>query len=262
MAALVLRRRSVISCEHNDGVTTIWLARPERRNALTAAMIAELCRYLCLARDDADCFCVVIKGTGGTFCSGRDLGELPARDLGSILAYDESYTSIFTHLADLGKPSIAVVEGYAVAGGFSLAMGCDFVVAAETAIFGALEMQHDFPAAINTVLLSRLCPSRVALEWLMLGERIPAARLYELGMINRLAIDADALRAAEHELTSKLRRRDSAGIRLAREALRTVSDMPLNEALRYGKTLNALLLASGRIGMAASNLKKRSDRGG
>lgn len=256
MAVRSPRRRDVIRREHSEGVTTLCLDRAERRNALTGAMIAELREQLDEARADADCFCVVITGSGGNFCSGRDLGELPAADLTSVLAYDESYTAVFTTLAGLGKPSIAVVEGYAVAGGFSLAMGCDFVLATESAVFGALEMQRDFPAAINTALLSRLCPPRIALEWLMLGERIPAPRLYEVGLINRLAADADALQAARQALTASLRRRDPVAVRLARESLQAVSDMPLGEALRYGKTLNALLLSSGRIGMAADSLRK------
>lgn len=174
-----------------------------------------------------------------------------------MLAYDEAYANIFTLLQTLDKPSIAAVDGYAVAGGFTVAMGCDFVIATEAARFGAMELKNGFPAAMNTALLSHLGPPRLMLEWLLTGDVIPARRLYEQGLVNRLVSDAAELVEVTRELSGKLAQIDPLAIRLGREAFKVACEMPLNGALAYGKNLNALLLASGRIGEAARSFEAR-----
>lgn len=250
----------MISCENADGVTTIRLERPQRRNALSTEMIAQVGAALAEARADADCRCVVITGSDGHFCAGRELGAPLEPGLAAVLAYDEAYSAIFTSLQELTKPSVAAVDGYAVAGGFTLAMGCDFVLATEAARFGAMEMKNGFPAAVNTALLSHLCPPRLALEWLTTGDAVPARLLYEQGLINRLLSDAAALAQATQEFTSLLVERDPVAIRLAREAFKAAREMPLPEALAYGKNLNALLLASGRIEEATKLFEARQQQ--
>lgn len=255
----------MIDCETSGGITTIRLQRPERKNALSANMIAQIGDALAQARTDDNCRCVILTGSKGNFCAGRELGSLPEPGLASTLDYDEAYTAIFRNLQELSKPSVAIVEGYAVAGGFTLAMGCDFVLAAEDARFGALEMKNGFPAAINTALLSQLCPPRLALEWLVSGELIPARRLYEQGLINRLAANSAALSEMAGNFIRMLLEREPLATRLAMEAFKSARAMPLSDALAYGKNLNALLLASGRIGEAvrtfeAQQRKKKDQR--
>lgn len=256
----------MIEYETGDGIATIRLARPERRNALSVEMIAGIGDALARAYDDPACRCVIVTGSGGHFCSGRELGVPLDATLPSVLAYDDAYGAIFSRLQALQKPSIAAVDGYAVAGGFTLAMGCDFVVATESARFGAMEMQNGFPAAMNTALLAHLGPPRVVLEWLLTGESIAAQRLGELGLVNRIVTDAGALMAAARELAAALAARDVDALRLGREAFMAARQMPLAAALNYGKNLNALLLASGRIGEAVqafeARQRERRNRGG
>ena len=247
----------MIRQETSAGVITIRLERSERKNALSAEMITDIGAALKKAKEDPACRCVVITGSGGNFCAGRELGAPREPGLAATLAYDEAYSAIFRHLQELAKPSVAVVEGYAVAGGFTLAMGCDFVLATEDARFGAMEMKNGFPAAVNTALLSQLCPPRLALEWLTSGDVIPASRLYQHGLINRLLPDASALAQSAQEFTSILVERDPLAVKLAREAFKAAREMPLPEALSYGKNLNALLLASGRIEEAARAFEAR-----
>lgn len=247
----------MIQYETTDGVTTIRLERPERRNSLSPDMITRIGAALVEARENADSRCVVVMGSGGHFCAGRELGSHLAPGLAAVLDYDEAYSDIFRHLQDLGKPSVALVDGYAVAGGFTLAMGCDFVLATENAKFGAMEMKNGFPAAVNTALLSHLCPPRMALEWLISGETVPARRLYDMGLVNRLLPDAKALTEAAREFTSMLVERDPLAVRLARETFKAAREMSLPQALNYGKNLNALLLASGRIDEAAKLFEAR-----
>lgn len=243
----------MIRIEKADACTTLRLDRPEKRNALSWEMVDALVEALRQADADADCRCVVIKGAGGTFCAGRDLGAGKGRkgDLEEVLGDDDAYQGVFETLRRLSKPSVAVVQGPAVAGGFTLAMGCDFVLAERAAKFGALEMRGGFPAAINTAILSHLVSSRQALELLLSAETFPAERLYGMGLVNRLAEDADDLARVEREFVAGLVALEPVAVRLTKETLRAATAMPLGEALVVGKQLNALLMASGRIDQAA-----------
>ncbi len=250
----------MIRVENAGMVRQLILDRPQRRNALTVEMIDSPAAAIAAAGAAYDCRCVVIKGAGEHFCSGRDLAPGRARDLVSTLEYDDAYARIFERLHALGKPSVAVVRGFAVAGGFTLAMACDFVLAEEGAKFGAVEMKNGFPAAVNTAVLSHLVGARRALELLLLGEMVPAAELHAMGLVNRLARDADALAATEAELTAKLAGLDPAAVRLTKETHRACVNMPLADALTMGKQLNALLLASGRIDEAAASFAARRKR--
>jgi len=232
-------------------VCEIVLDRPQQRNALSAEMIGSLAAAVAAADAAADCRCVVIKSSSEHFCAGRELAPDRERDLTSVLAYDDAYAAIFERLRVLNKPSLAVVRGYAVAGGFTLAMGCDFVIADESAKFGAVEMNNRFPAAINTALLSHLLGPRRALEILLLGEMTGARAMHDMGLVNRVAADAPALAQVESALLAQLTALDPAAVRLTKETHRAACNMPLADALVAGKQLNALLLASGRIDEAS-----------
>lgn len=243
----------MIRSEQSAGVTTLTLDRPARRNALDEAMIGALAGALEAADGNAACRCVVLKGAGGTFCSGRDLADAQGRrELDAVLAYDEAYARIFVRLAALAKPSVAVVQGHAVAGGFTLAMGCDFVLAEAGARFGALEMKRGFPAAVNCAVLAHKTLPRNALELLLSAGTHPARRLHEMGLVNRVAADAAELVRVEAEFVAGLAALDPLAVRLTKETLRAAAAMPYAEALTLGKQLNALLMASGRIAPAES----------
>jgi len=143
------------------------------------------------------------EGRGRQLLLGRDLGAASElRGLAPVLEYDEAYTRIFLLLAGLGKPSVAVVQGYAVAGGFTLAMGCDFVLAEAGAQFGALEMKRGFPAALNSAVLAHKTQPRNALELLLSAGMHGAQRLYEMGLVNRVAADASQLARIEAEFVA------------------------------------------------------------
>jgi enoyl-CoA hydratase/carnithine racemase len=241
----------VIRVQQHGAVCEIVLDRPQQRNALTVDMIVSLAAAVAAADVEADCRCVVIKSSNEHFCAGRELAPDRERDLTSVLAYDDAYAAIFERLRVLNKPSLAVVRGYAVAGGFTLAMGCDFVIADESAKFGAVEMNNRFPAAINTALLSHLLGPRRALEILLLGEMIGARAMHDMGLVNRVAAEALALAQMEAALLAQLTALDPAAVRLTKETHRAACNMPLADALVAGKQLNALLLASGRIDEAS-----------
>ena len=241
----------MIRVEHAGAVRHLILDRPQQRNGLDLEMIHALAAAIAECRTASECRCVVIEGAGDHFCSGRELAPGRARDLPAVLEYDQAYAAIFEQLHALTKPSVAVVRGFAVAGGFTLAMGCDFVLAESAARFGAVEMKNGFPAALNTVVLSRLVGARQALELLLFGEIVTARDLHAMGLVNRVADSAAELSAVAREFTDKLARLDPAAVSLTIETRRAAANMPFADALTMGKQLNALLLASGRIDEAS-----------
>lgn len=243
----------MIRVEVADHVTRVILNRPDKKNALNWDMIPLLADAIRDAESDANCRCLVITGEGDTFCAGRDLGAGKGRDgeLEDLLVDDDAYLAIFEALRTLSKPSVAVVRGHAVAGGFTLAMGCDFVIAERSARFGALEMRGGFPAAVNTAILSHLVGPRRALELLLSADTFSAEHLHGMGLVNRLADGPEALQEAADAMVQGLIELEPVAVRLTKETLRAVSTMPLGEALTVSKQLNTLLMASGRIDKAA-----------
>jgi len=247
----------MIKRSHQSHVTTLVVDRPEKRNALDWATIHELADGIDAAEADPDCRGLVITGRGEHFVAGRDLDEASADvTLDEALANDEVYTRIFTALRAMSKPSVAVVRGYAVAGGFTLAMGCDFVLAERSARFGALEMRGGFPAAVNTAILSHLLGPRQALELLLSADLFDADHLYRIGLVNQILDTPQELIEARDKLLAGLTALDPTAVKLTKETQRATAGMPMTDALVMAKHLNALLMTSGRINAGAEFFTK------
>ncbi|MEM7253242.1 MAG: enoyl-CoA hydratase/isomerase family protein [Pseudomonadota bacterium] len=248
----------MIEIERDGVVQLIWLNRPERRNAINREMIDGIRAGIDEASRDPNCRCVVIRGRGGTFSSGRDLGSTERPNgLPETLERDIAWTGIFEAMHGLEKPSVAIVEGYAVAGGFTLSMACDFVLASDDAYFGAFEMRNGFPAAINTPLLAKLGGPKRTLEWAMFGEPIAASALYAAGLINRL-MPNDELEATAAAFIGTLSALDPDAVALTKQLHRLSLESPHGHSLQAGKYVNALLAASGRISEAGSKYRKKN----
>ncbi len=249
----------MIKQSHENHVTTLVVNRPAKRNALNWATIRELADRIDAAETDPDCRCLVITGRGEHFAAGRDLDEASADvTLDEALAQDDVYTRIFVALRRMSKPSVAVVSGYAVAGGFTLAMGCDFVLADRSARFGALEMRGGFPAAVNTAILSHLLGPRQALELLLSASLFDADHLYRIGLINEIFDTPEELAEAKDSFVAGLTALDPTAVKLTKETQRATAGMPMPDALVMAKHLNALLMTSGRIKAGAEFF--RTDR--
>ena len=251
----------MVKTKKEGAVTVLALNRPDRRNAMNNETIKGLHEGITGAEADAGCHCLVIRGEGDHFCAGRDIsGKVSGKSLEEYLAFDDLYTGMFDALRRMTKPSVAVVRGYAVAGGFTLAMGCDFVLAEQGALFGALEMRGGFPAAVNTALLSHLAGPRLALEFLLSARTVPATRLFEAGLVNRLGTDPDDLEEIKREFIEGLLELEPVAVKLTKETHRATSAMPLGEALLAAKQLNALLAASGQIDKAVERFSESRKR--
>jgi enoyl-CoA hydratase len=178
--------------EVRDGVLIVTLNRPEAKNACNRA-VAEGVAAAMDRLDGEDGLRVgIITGAGGTFCSGMDLkgflrGELPSVKGRGFAGLTESPPQ---------KPLIAAVDGYALAGGFEVAISCDLIVANRNAKFGIPEAKRGLAAAAGgLVRLPRQIPPRLAMELALTGDFISAERAYEMGLINRIT-DGVALDAA------------------------------------------------------------------
>lgn len=243
------------------GVAAITIDRPQRRNALDSVTMDGISKGLTSLESKSDIRALVIRGSGTTFSSGRDLKEAGELTLDQALSQHGAWTDVFRILRRLPFPSVAAVEGFAVAGGFTLAMGCDFVIAERSAQFGAMEMKNGFPAAVCTPLLARLAAPRIGLELALFGELVSAERLFSVGLVNRLADGSDGLDAAVKDYVDRVIALDQSAIRQTLETYRAAETMPLDQSLTMGLHLNQLLDASGSFkrggaAFAANQAKK------
>ena len=176
--------------ERRDEILLVTINRPEQRNAVNAAVAQGIAAALEELDTDDGLRVGVLTGAGGTFCAGMDLkaflkGESPIVD-------GRGFGGLTTRPPR--KPLIGAVEGHAVAGGFELLLACDLVVAAGTARLGVPEVKRALVAGAGAaLLLARRIPMAVALELLLTGETIPAARAAELGLVNRVTAEGGAL---------------------------------------------------------------------
>ena len=248
----------MIRAEKEGGLTRLVIDRPERRNAFDIPTTLALAESLDAVARDRDCRVLVVKGEGEVFSAGRDLKAEAAGDASDEEGYekDEAWVRCFHTLHRLDIPSVAVVRGFAVAGGFTLAMGCDFILAERSARFGALEMRNGFPASVCTPILARLAGPRLGLELALFGDLVDAVRLYEMGLINLLAEDGDALVHAETEFVDRLLALDPRAVAFTRETFRAAENMPIDNALDMGKHLNQYLTASGWFAKGAQAFLK------
>ena len=178
----------------------LTLSNPEHRNALGPEIYAAGVEALNAAENNSEIRSVVITGEGNTFCAGADLLRLQANRQKPAEVQAQSIEALHSWVDSIRtfpKPVIAAVEGAAAGAGFSLALACDFVVAAENAVF---VMAHSTvglsPDGGGSWALARALPRTVVARLLMLGERIPAAQLHALGLVHGLVPVANALSAA------------------------------------------------------------------
>jgi len=185
-----------VQYEVADGVATIWLNRPEVKNCVNWGLLTQLGAALDRAEDDDDARVVVIRGRGNTFCAGADLNMLDSEFLGTTnnsVKIAQVSARTFDRAFNLGKPTIAVVEGYAVAGGFELMISCDFCIAADDAKIGDFHIRRAlFGGAGPIYRLPRYIGLRKTKELLFTGKLLSGKECEEWGLAN-VSAPADQL---------------------------------------------------------------------
>jgi enoyl-CoA hydratase/carnithine racemase len=248
-----------------DGVARIAINRPDRRNAMSWEVMRGLRRGLEAAGADAAVRAVVLAGEGDkAFCSGADLGAMSGGgEEGGFLAVHRArgeLASVFDALWSLGKPTVARVQGFAMAGGFGLALACDMVVASERARFGAPEINVGLWPYMITVPLARSMPPKKALELMLTGRVVDAEEADRLGFVTKV-VAHDRLDTEVDELASVLAAKSPAVMKLGRDAFYAVWDMAAAEALAH---LQAMLTITAQTEDAAEGmsafLEKRTPR--
>ncbi len=216
-------------------VGTVTLNRPDQRNPLSAAMIADLQTALAWCRDQPEVRVVVLTGAGEkAFCAGADLASFSAEVPELVRHHDRhGFVDLFLLMQDLGKPLVGRINGHALAGGFGLACACDLLVAVEGATFGTPEINVGVWPAMIQAVLARNLPRKVMLEMALLGERWTAAQLKAVGLVNRVVADHAALDQVTGEITAALAKKSPAVLRLGRDSFYRQQDMEFRAALEY-----------------------------
>lgn len=223
-----------------DGVATLTLNRPEKRNALNAALVEALTDAL---RDTAvrpDVRVVVVRGAGTDFCSGADLAELQRiADLGEDENLDDARRlgDLYLGLRQHPRPVVAVVQGRALAGGCGLATACDLVLARSDAWFGYPEVHLGFVPAMVMALLRRKVGEGRAFELAALGHRIPAAEAERLGLVNRV-LAADGFDEAVSAFVAEVASRPPSAVSLIKGLLYGLDDLSVADGVARGAEVN------------------------
>jgi enoyl-CoA hydratase/carnithine racemase len=225
---------AMVSYEVADGVATVTLNNPEKRNMLSGQMLTELVDAMRTARDSDDVRAVVLTGAGDkVFCAGADLGGFAA-DVPLVQKHFASdlFLEFFRLMPRLGKPSLCAANGHVLAGGMGLALSCDLVIAQEGATFGTPEINVGaFPYMIMAIIY-RNVPRKKVNEMMLLGERLSAEQAVEYGFANRV-VAADEFDDAVADWAGKLASKSPVLMRLGHDAMYRQQDMAVDDALEF-----------------------------
>jgi len=214
-------------------VCTVTLNRPEKRNALSAQLVNELIFALETARDDLNVRVVVLTGAGKAFCAGADLSQMSGGGgAESSIPWRGGFVELNLIFTQIGKPVIAKIRRYALAGGLALVCGSTFVIAEDTATFGAPEIDRGIFPMMVMASLFRTVSRRKGLEFILSGERISASDATDMGLITR-SVAAEELDQAVDALALKLASKPPAAMRLGLEAFHEQGELGFEEGLRY-----------------------------
>lgn len=217
-------------------IALVTIDRPEARNAVNGEVAAGLEAAIDETEADDDIHVVVLTGAGrDVFCAGADLKEILA-GRASLLRTERGGFAGFV-FRERSKPWIAAVNGKALAGGMELVLACELVVAVERASFGLPEVMRGLIAAAGGLYrLPRAIPPNVAMELILTAGELDAARAHQLGLVNRLIPDVDALRSAALELAAQVARNAPVAVRqslrVARAARGAMDEAALRELSR------------------------------
>jgi methylglutaconyl-CoA hydratase len=232
----------VLELAAQDRIATITLNRPDKRNAISFQLLDEFTRALDQI-EDSDAQIVILTGAGKAFCAGMDLDELKTLTGKSHEANVEDskrMASIFRRLYDFPKPTIAAVNGAAIAGGTGLATMCDFTLAVPEAKFGYTEVRIGFVPAIVSSILVWQVGHKIARDLLLTGRIFDAAEAHRFDLVNEV-VAAEQLMSRARELALQLMENSPTSVRLTKKLINGFISGKLDEQISQSIQENAAI---------------------
>jgi dehydration protein DpgD len=218
--------------ERRGHVLYVTMNRPESLNAMNRQMRREIDAVFADMQNDPDLWIGVLRGAGDrAFCAGADLKEMAS--LGGPATLEEPAPSFFWSTLALTKPVIAAVQGYALGGGFELALACDFIVCTEDARFGLPEVTRGITPGPGIHWIIRKMPLTIGLEYLMTGSQLTAQQALEYHLVNRV-VPKGQLDAAVEELVERLLQAAPVAVRAVKAWAMEGYNLPLRGAMALG----------------------------
>jgi enoyl-CoA hydratase/carnithine racemase len=230
--------------EQEEGLLTITMNRPEKRNALSTAMMSELMAELKRAGERKDVRAVIVAGNGPAFSAGHDLDELKARDLAFYRHEFDLCAQLMTTIQAIPQPVIARVHAIATAAGCQLVATCDLAVAGESARFATPGVRIGLFCSTPMVALTRAVGRKRAMEMLLTGQPIDARTAAEWGLVNRVVPDAE-LAAETRKLANKIAEASALIVGIGKQAFYAQIDLDQAKAYDYTKEVMSLNAMAG-----------------
>ena len=231
-----------IELQREEAVAVVRLNRPERRNALSPAVLGELAQGIGDLDAEEDVRCIVITGTDEVFAAGADIKAMVERSFQEVL--EASTMPFWQRVADCRTPLVAGVSGFALGGGCELALLCDLIVASETAEFGQPEITLGIiPGGGGTQRLARVIGKQRTMELVLTGRRIAATEALRLGFVNMVASKRTWFRETV-DLAHVIARRPPLAVKLAKQAVLAADEMTLTAGLAHERRLYELAMAT------------------
>ncbi len=228
--------------EVKENIAKITLNQPEKRNPLSGQTLKEIIETLEKSKDNNEVRVIVITGAGDkVFCAGADINEFRGNTVLENREQYGLYAKLCLAFPSLGKPSIAAVNGLALAGGCGLAIYPDITFASENAKFGVPEINVGIWSMMVSASLLRTVGRKKALELMCTGEMIDAYEAQRIGLVNRV-VPADQLESTVMDLAEKFKDKSPAIMKLGLDAFYNMADMDFSKAVMYLREMVALLL--------------------
>jgi enoyl-CoA hydratase/carnithine racemase len=236
-----------------DGIAVLTLNSPKSINALSEAMLAAMSELLDEIAADRSVKVVILRSAGKHFCAGHNLKEMSARradEDGGFQYFQDLFakcSAMMLRVVRLPQPVIAEVTGIATAAGCQLVASCDLAVSAEDATFATSGVNIGLFCSTPMVALARNVPRKLAMEMLLLGEFLPAARVAEMGLVNRVVPLAD-VEDASTEMARIIADKSPVAVKIGKRAFYEQLEMPLEQAYAFaGRTMAENMMAKDTV---------------
>jgi len=255
-------RSDILLCQISERVAHVTLNRPERMNALSRELRRRIAETMSELGEDPAVGVVVISGAGGrAFSAGADVKDIDAvareaRTLQTPMTGADR--NVFESVLELPKPTIAAIDGYAIAGGLELALACDLRIASDTSVFGIPEAQIGMGANFASVVLPRIVPRAIAFELLYTGEQFSSQRALEWGLLNKVVSKTEFAEEVD-KLARSIARNAPLSLGRYKEMMLKGWEMPVPAALRLNVGPNPYTSADRAEGIRAL-LEKREPK--